>query len=273
MAPGRSVGSRRSAASCSGCSSRVSMPLATRFRVVSPPALISSRKKRSNSRSLSRSPSISAASSTLAMSSAGARALRSRGAPRRRPASPRPPRAGPRGRRRCASLGQLVEAPAVVDRDAHQLGDQRRGQLARHLGDEVAAARRRHRGDDPLGELADPRLEARHLARREAAIHEGAQLRVRRRVHVQQHHAVHREPGRVEVRRHHAAREGREGRGSRDTRTTSACRESSQKPGPSRSGCQHTGASARSRWNTSWGGPPRKVSGSRRSISRSMAPP
>ena len=48
------------------------MPLATRFRVVSPPALISSRKKRSNSMSVSRSPSISAASSTVAMSSAGA---------------------------------------------------------------------------------------------------------------------------------------------------------------------------------------------------------
>jgi hypothetical protein len=71
IAPGRRLRSLRSAASWSGYRSSVSMPLATRFRVVSPPALISSRKKRSNSRSLSRSPSISAASSTDAMSSAG----------------------------------------------------------------------------------------------------------------------------------------------------------------------------------------------------------
>ena len=58
---------------------------------------------------------------------------------------------------------------------------------------------------------------------------------------------------------------------SRDTETTSAWRESSQNPGPSRSASQHTGASARSRRNASWGGPSRKVSGSRRS--RSMTRP
>ena len=39
------------------------------------------------------------------------------------------------------ALGQLVELAPVRDRDAHQLRDQRRGQLARHLRDEVAAPR------------------------------------------------------------------------------------------------------------------------------------
>ena len=53
-------------------------------------------------------------------------------------------------------LGELVEAFAVLARDAHQLGDQSRRQASGHVVDEVALAAFDHVVDDLAGEFPDP---------------------------------------------------------------------------------------------------------------------
>ena len=63
------------------------------------------------------------------------------------------------------ALGEAVEPAAVVERDADQLGDDVRRQLAGDVGDEVAGAGRRHRVDDAARQPADALVQARHGAR------------------------------------------------------------------------------------------------------------
>ena len=187
------------------------MPLATRLRVVSPPALINSMKKRLNSRSLSLRPSISAASSADAMSSpgsarfAGSEFLRVAEHLRLRVARVR--RAVDVG---VHLFGQLVEHAPMLERDAHQVGDDHRRQLARHLRDEIACAERGDGIDDLPRHFGDAIVQPLHVARREPLVDEESQFGVLGRVHDDHHEPHLLEAGRVAVGDHHAARVRRE---------------------------------------------------------------
>jgi hypothetical protein len=108
------------------------------------------------------------------------------------------------------ALGERVEAPAVVERNADQVGDHVRRQLAGDVRDEVARAARRDRVDDAAREAAHAVVEARDHARGEALVHEGAELRVLRRVHVEHHEPQGGQGIGRRVRDHRAARPRRE---------------------------------------------------------------
>ena len=96
-------------------------------------------------------------------------------------------------RRGMDDLGQLVELAAVVERQAHQLGDHERWHFAGDVGHEVALAPVRDRIDDLLGQRRDPLAAELRRRQRELAADQLAEARVLRRVH-HQHHLVGPEP-------------------------------------------------------------------------------
>ena len=77
-------------------------------------------------------------------------------------------------------------APVLLG-DAQQLGDDEQGQLGRDLLDEVRRAALAHRVDDAVGVPDDLRLEVAHHLRGEALVDQAAVARVHGRVHVDHH--------------------------------------------------------------------------------------
>ena len=72
-------------------------------------------------------------------------------------------------------LGQVVEPAPVVERDAEQLGDDKRRHLARDVGDGVALAPLDHGVDDLGGELVDAQPQPFRRPGRELAVDDAPQ--------------------------------------------------------------------------------------------------
>ena len=151
---------------------------------------------------------------------------------------------------------------------AQHLDDHLQRQLGRHSVDEVAFAprgRSRRRSRAPCSRMcaraADDAVGVK------PALHDAAELRVLRRVHVDAGSPGSAADPRREGRRCSCRRAEEKVFGSFEIRNTSAWRVMAQKPGPPRSRCRTTGVSARSRVRTSWGTPRAKSSQSSRPTS------
>ncbi len=226
---GSSPGSASSRSRCAGCSSSVSSPFDIAWRVVSLPAVTSSRKKRSNSCSVRRSPSISASISRVVRSSRGSRRRSRRQRVgvgehlRRRRARER---AGARTETRSASpcgelagvvgvgvaehpVAELDEVAPVLERHAHQLAQDPHRQLDRDLVDEVELALGERAVEHFAEHRADPILVGVDDADRERLGDDVAQAPVLGRIGVEHRHPRLHLLGR-QVHQRGAARLGRE---------------------------------------------------------------
>ena len=169
-------------------------------------------------------------------------------------------------------VAELDDQLPVVDRQAHDLGEDPHRDLRGDVVDPVERLLLERRLEDPARELADPLLVRVDDPRREALVDDRPHPRVRRRVGVE-----HRLP-RLELLRGQILRATCRRARSRTSpspsrpgrRRRSAC--SAQKPRPSLSGCQKTGASRRRSASQSYGTPRSQMSRSVRSTSSSARP-
>ena len=216
-----------------------------RFRVVSLPATVRSRKKSSSSISPSRSPSISTCVSALIRSSWGSRRFSLKS----------PSRVDVELGGRVAGLlfgdpvlgvlapdhpvGPVEHRVTVRLGHPEQVGDDDKRELGGDVGDEVGLALLDHGVDDLVGGLVDLLLELGDHARGEALVHEPPVAGVQRRVHVE-----HEQTQLLDCFLGHVPDERAPSRPTRNARRRGSPRTQSwylvtaQNPGPSVSSCQ-----------------------------------
>ena len=244
-ATGMREGSRASSASCSGCSSSSLKPFVVTVRVVSLPATQSSRKNEAYSSSERFSPSTSPRSRLVVKFVRGLRleALRqlhrvARTAPPRpacASASSPPSSGSSKPTMRVAEVEDQLAGPRAARPSARRSpGAEARRPAPRRTPPRPAARRRRRCAGRARGCGAPA---AATMRRREAALHDAAELDVLGRVHVQHQHA---QAGAARPRATSwmlvPPSHDEKSWGLRETKRRSSYRVTHQKPGPSGSG-------------------------------------